>query len=91
MLNNTFISIGTKGLFTIINIFTSVKRCAFSDLTPPPSPKCTTNNVDLINVPSTFIISKRVHCYLPPPLANGLYACENVDNCERPLRSLKKW
>ena len=28
---------------------------------------------------------KSVHCFLPPtrnPLVYGLYACENVDNCE---------
>ena len=32
---------------------------------------------------------KSVHCYLtPPPLVYALYACENVDNCERPLSSL---
>ena len=30
---------------------------------------------------------KSVHCYLPPPLVYGLYAFENVDNCEQPLNT----
>ena len=28
---------------------------------------------------------KSVHCYLLLPLVYGLYVCESVHNCERPL------
>ena len=33
-----------------------------------------------------YYISKSEHCSLPPPLVYELFACKNVDNCERPLR-----
>ena len=32
-------------------------------------------------------LKKRTLLFTPSPLVYGLYACENVDNCERPLTS----